>query len=66
MYLNSDWRAEDGGALRLALPDGGHRDILPSAGRLVLFQSRLLWHEVLPAHEMRWALSAWIPRAVKP
>mmetsp|Transcript_32557 Transcript_32557/g.58276 ORF Transcript_32557/g.58276 Transcript_32557/m.58276 type:complete len:450 (-) Transcript_32557:916-2265(-) len=66
IYLNSDWEEADGGALRLALPDGsGDLDILPTAGRLVLLQSRLIWHEVLPAYTMRWALSAWIPRALE-
>jgi hypothetical protein len=42
MYLNSDWEEADGGALRLALPDGsGDLDILPTAGRLVLLQVAL-------------------------
>jgi Rps23 Pro-64 3,4-dihydroxylase Tpa1-like proline 4-hydroxylase len=39
-----------------------YTDISPSAGRLVLFQSDLVAHEVLPAHRPRWALTAWIPQ----
>ena len=37
------------------------RDIEPRAGRLVLFQSRRCWHEVMPATgRRRLALTQWI------
>eukprot|EP00798_Chlamydomonas_sp_ICE-L_P030218 gene30218-35206_t len=67
IYLNQDWVSEkNGGNLRLFHAGGSpggeeHTDVAPLAGRLVLFQSRLLDHEVLPAYHRRWALSAWIP-----
>ncbi|CAK0842415.1 unnamed protein product [Prorocentrum cordatum] len=37
----------------------GAVDILPSGGRVVLFDSRRLLHEVLPAKDRRWAISVW-------
>lgn len=40
----------------------GFRDFAPVAGRLILFRSDAIDHEVLPAFKQRWALSAWIPR----
>lgn len=62
LYLNSDWDAEQhGGQLRLHHADGSITDVEPQAGRLVLFDSRWLEHEVRPAWRRRWALSAWIP-----
>ena len=38
-----------------------HTDVAPLQGRLVLFDSRRLAHQVLPSYRTRWALSAWIP-----
>ncbi|MEW5314181.1 MAG: hypothetical protein WDW38_005696 [Sanguina aurantia] len=64
LYLNSEWDgATDGGQLRLFHADGsgGFTDVEPVAGRVVLFRSRLIEHEVLPAWRPRWAMSAWIP-----
>jgi hypoxia-inducible factor (prolyl hydroxylase) len=53
VYLNPGWQPEHGGQLRLHLPSssGGAalkvaRDIEPIGGRLVVFQSRTLEHEV--------------------
>ena len=72
LYLNDpDWDAErDGGALRayvgadLADEDGDSAkqvvDICPKGGTLVMFCSRVLLHEVLPARRRRWALSVWV------
>ena len=61
-YLNADWRAEDGGALRLYLDDGSHRDVLPQAGRMVLFLSSRFEHEVLPATRERMSIACWMRR----
>lgn len=64
MYFNPDWRSEaDGGQLRLYHADGSgeYTDVEPRAGRVALFDSRRVEHEVLPAWRQRWALSAWIP-----
>lgn len=61
-YLNDAWRAEQGGALRLYPADGGERDVLPTAGTLVLFMSAELPHEVLPASRERLSLTGWFRR----
>lgn len=58
-YLNENWTEENGGQLRLYLPEGP-RDILPVAGRLVCFRSDVLEHEVLPATRERRSLTGWI------
>jgi len=61
LYLNPDWQPEHGGALR-AHHASGVRDYLPSAGRLVLFLSDELEHEVLPATRSRSSIAAWFHR----
>lgn len=58
-YLNSEWKEEEGGQLRLFLPEGP-KDILPVAGRLVCFRSDVLEHEVLPATRERLSLTGWL------
>lgn len=58
-YLNNSWTEENGGHLRMYLPDG-HRDFLPLAGRLVCFRSDQIEHEVLPANRERLSLTGWI------
>ncbi|HMR55729.1 MAG TPA: 2OG-Fe(II) oxygenase [Cyclobacteriaceae bacterium] len=58
-YLNPNWKPEEGGQLRLYLPDK-MLDILPEAGRLVCFRSDLLEHEVLPATRPRLSLTGWL------
>ena len=59
LYLNKDWQASNGGELRLYLKDNEFIDILPNAGRLVLFLSAQFWHEVLPAKVERLSLTGW-------
>jgi SM-20-related protein len=58
-YLNHDWLEEQGGQLRLYLPEG-HLDIWPEAGRLVCFRSDRIEHEVLPATRERLSITGWI------
>jgi SM-20-related protein len=58
-YLNNDWRPEQGGQLRMYLPDQT-KDILPIAGRLVIFRSDAIEHEVLPATRERMSITGWI------
>lgn len=58
VYLNSDWKAEDGGALRIHV-EGGHVELLPELDRLVVFMSDRMVHEVLPSFAMRWAVTCW-------
>jgi SM-20-related protein len=62
VYLNEDWQAEDGGALRLYLPEGDFTDILPEAGTLACFLSADFPHEVLPATRERLSLTGWFRR----
>lgn len=62
-YLNENWVTDDGGQLRLYLPGDeggeGERDILPASGRLVLFLSDRVPHEVLPARRERLSIASW-------
>jgi SM-20-related protein len=62
LYLNDNWQAEDGGALRLYF-DGTlpayFIDISPIGGRLVVFLSDQFWHEVLTAKRQRTSLTGW-------
>lgn len=61
-YLNVDWDAGDGGALRLYFDDeGGGVERAPSRGS-VCFLSELE-HEVLPARRERLSIAAWFRRA---
>lgn len=57
-YLNPDWRADQGGALRLFL-DRGTIDLLPQAGTGVCFLSGIE-HQVLPATRERCSIAAWM------
>lgn len=59
LYLNADWQANDGGELRLHLNAFEHLDILPTAGKLVLFLSAKFWHEVRSAKRERISLTGW-------
>lgn len=58
-YLNSNWREEDGGQLRLYLDDTT-LDVLPSAGKLVCFRSDKIEHEVLPTQRERLSITGWL------
>jgi SM-20-related protein len=58
-YLNENWKEEEGGQLRIYLPEKT-MDVLPIAGRLVCFRSDQLEHEVLAATRPRLSLTGWI------
>ena len=65
LYLNDEWRAEDGGALRLYTDpaDESHFDeVLPLGGQLVTFLSARFLHEVLPARRDRISITGWFKR----
>jgi SM-20-related protein len=62
LYLNQDWQAEQGGALRLYLVGGETFDVLPQAGSLLVFLSAQMPHEVLPATRERLSLTGWFRR----
>lgn len=62
LYLNEDWKPENGGMLRLYLDEANPAhfiDIAPVAGTLVTFLSARFWHEVLPAQCVRMSLTGW-------
>jgi SM-20-related protein len=58
-YLNNDWKEEHGGQLRMYLNDRSI-DVLPTAGRLVIFRSDQIEHEVLPATRPRLSITGWV------
>lgn len=58
-YLNTDWKEEQGGQLRMYLPEKS-LDVFPLAGRLVCFRSDQIEHEVLPAMRERLSLTGWL------
>lgn len=66
VYLNHDWSADDGGALRIW--SGTDRDesqcidIAPIGGRLVLFMSDVTLHAVMPTRRERVAMTGWFRR----
>ena len=58
LYLNTAWLPEHGGCLRVHAPSGC-RDIEPLGGRMVVFRSDCLRHQVLPSYAPRHAATAW-------
>jgi hypothetical protein len=65
LYLNHEW---DGGQLRIfhnANTNDEYIDIDPSFGKLVIFRSDLIEHEVLPSFKDRMAITFWAS-ALKP
>ena len=59
LYLNNEWKEEHGGQLRMYLPDQT-KDFLPLAGRLVIFRSDEIEHEVLAATRERLSITGWV------
>jgi len=59
MYLNSNWKVEDGGALRIYHADE-EQDISPDNGKSVFFKSSDLAHEVLLTHKQRMSITGWL------
>jgi SM-20-related protein len=63
LYLNKDWKPEQGGQLRI-YKDGENEmdflDIQPEFGKFVCFLSGNLYHEVLPAKRERFSLTGWL------
>lgn len=64
LYLNDSWNLEDEGVLRMYLPqeDGTEliEDVLPLGGRLVVFLSGEIPHEVLPTKKERISITGWL------
>jgi SM-20-related protein len=63
LYLNEGWETEDGGEIRLFIPDADPVEILPSGGKLVAFLSQDFEHEILPPRRERWSWTGWFRRA---
>lgn len=61
LYLNEDWKPENGGQLRVYLDDGTE-DILPHMGRFVCFRSDLVEHEVIRTERTRFSITGWLRR----
>ena len=62
LYLNEDWKDQDGGQLRMYLDKNDTTrfvDINPQAGTLVVFLSSDFLHEVLPAKRERISITGW-------
>lgn len=64
LYLNPDWDDEDGG--QLVIHDRSEaavvQRVLPLAGRLAVFLSDCVPHEVLPAVRDRHSIAGWFRR----
>ncbi|SIN83336.1 2OG-Fe(II) oxygenase [Algoriphagus halophilus] len=64
IYLNDSWEEEDEGTLRMYLPqeDGSEKilDVLPKGGRLVVFMSGEIPHEVMPTKKERISITGWL------
>lgn len=64
LYLNESWSESDGGQLRMYFPqeDGSERieDVLPLGGRLVVFLSEEIPHEVMPTQKERMSITGWL------
>jgi len=63
-YLNEeDWKPEYGGELTLYFSHDGvetKKDIYPLMGRLVVFESQVLEHEVKPVKKKRLSITGWL------
>lgn len=63
-YLNEDgWLPENGGELVLYLDENGNdteKVIYPFPGRVVLFESQIIEHEVKPVNKNRLSITGWL------
>lgn len=63
-YLNSeDWKPEYGGELTIYLDESGSEkaiDVYPVQGRMVVFESQVLEHEVKPVKRERLSITGWL------
>ena len=65
LYLNDEeWKDEFGGQLALYLPneDGTEKElnVLPLAGRLAIFDSKTIPHEVKTVNRPRYSITGWL------
>ncbi len=62
LYLNEQWQQADGGALQVYNRENENEVcgiVLPQAGRMALFMSEEIPHEVLPANRTRYSIACW-------
>jgi len=63
-YLNEEnWKPENGGELVIYKEENGievAKNIYPLAGRVVIFESQLLEHEVKPVKTPRLSITGWL------
>lgn len=63
-YLNEeDWKPENGGELVIYKNENGKeiaKNIYPLPGRVVIFESQLLEHEVKPVKTTRLSITGWL------
>jgi len=61
LYLNENWKKEDGGLLSLYPSAGAQIDISPIGGRMVMFRSDEMEHEVNPSFtRTRNSIAGWL------
>ena len=64
LYLNTqNWTADMGGQLRLFPNNDTSVDVLPVGGRLVIFESDRIPHQVVETNQTRLVLVGWFCRA---
>ena len=61
LYLNENWKPEDGGALRIYQGES-HVDVRPMGGNLACFLSQEIEHEVMTSHAERLSFTGWFKR----
>ncbi|HSP12718.1 MAG TPA: 2OG-Fe(II) oxygenase, partial [Salegentibacter sp.] len=63
-YLNDeDWKPENGGELVIYKEENGReipKTIYPLQGRVVIFESQVLEHEVKPVNTTRLSITGWL------
>ncbi|HKL35526.1 MAG TPA: 2OG-Fe(II) oxygenase, partial [Salegentibacter sp.] len=63
-YLNEeDWKPENGGELVIYSEENGFevsKAIYPMPGRVVIFESQVLEHEVKPVKTARLSITGWL------
>ncbi len=61
LYLNQDWKQDDGGMLALYPKMAGQVNVLPIEGRMVFFRSDEMEHEVRPSTTReRRSIAGWL------
>ena len=62
IYLNENWKAGDGGELKIYGANGKETLVEPLARRLVMFKSATVEHEVMITRTRRRSITGWLLR----